>query len=92
MLDNLYGDIVHIISTASDKCLPRSKAYKQCLKLYWNVSLNELHDAMKAKRLIKIGYKVVDQEVIIMNHTNNIKSSVHLGNIREFVLKIILTT
>ena len=52
MIDNLYDDIVQIINTASDKCLPRSKGYKQFLKPYWNASLNELHDAMKAKRLI----------------------------------------
>ena len=52
LLDNLYDYIVQIINTASDECLPRSKGYKQFLKAYWNVSLNELYDVMIAKRFI----------------------------------------
>ena len=36
MIDKRYDNVVHVIKTASDKCLSRSKGYKQFLKPYWN--------------------------------------------------------
>ena len=96
MLDKLYDDIVQIINTASDKCLPRSKGYKQFLKPYWNVSLNELHDAMKAKRLIWLqsgrprgdnyeSYKQYKKAKCAFRKYHRICAEQHLNNLNEVI-------
>ena len=53
-INSLYSDIVSVIRSASDEFLPCSKKFNKHLKPYWDQTLKELHDLMRAKRNVWI--------------------------------------
>ena len=53
-INSLYSDIVSVIRSASDEFLPFSKKFNKYLKPYWDQTLKELHDLMRAKRNVWI--------------------------------------
>ena len=48
-INNLYLQMVSLITEATNKCIPKSR-FKHCLKPYWNSDLSLAHKNMKQQR------------------------------------------